>query len=105
MIWWALDDDRLDREKAALLALETSSEWLITGLWFIADNLEMAVEINITHQKQTYRLLLRYPNVFPNGPPMIFTFGERLSGHQYGTTGELCLEYRPDNWHPDVTEL
>ena len=27
----------------------------------------------------------------------------RLSGHQYGAGGELCLEYRPDNWDPSYT--
>jgi hypothetical protein len=25
------------------------------------------------------------------------------SSHQYGPGGELCLEYGPDNWHPDLT--
>jgi hypothetical protein len=27
----------------------------------------------------------------------------RWSEHQYGPGGELCLEYGPDNWHPDIT--
>ena len=29
--------------------------------------------------------------------------GRQLSGHQYGDGGELCLEYRADNWDPSVT--
>ena len=28
---------------------------------------------------------------------------ERISSHQYGTGGELCLSIRSDNWSPDVT--
>jgi hypothetical protein len=28
---------------------------------------------------------------------------ERWSFHQYGKGGELCLEWGPDNWHPDIT--
>jgi hypothetical protein len=28
---------------------------------------------------------------------------ERWSSHQWGAGGELCLEYGPDNWHPDLT--
>ena len=48
---------------------------------------------------------LRYPNHFPHSPPMVLPRGvnERWSGHQYGPGGELCLEYGPDNWHPDLT--
>lgn len=45
-----------------------------------------------------------YPNFFPDMPPQVMPQGdERLSGHQYGAGGELCLEYRPDNWDPSYT--
>lgn len=103
MIWWTLDDDRLTQEKASLTTLEESSEWLSVGEWYIADGLQMAVDFTITHQDKPYRLQLMYPAIFPSTPPMVFTFGLRLSDHQYGANGELCLEYRPDNWHPEVT--
>lgn len=33
------------------------------------------------------------------GPNIIY----RVSGHQYGDGGELCLEYRADNWDPAVS--
>lgn len=49
-------------------------------------------------------LTLIYPELFPEFPARIVpTDGVRLSGHQYGAKGELCLEWRPDNWQPDVT--
>ena len=45
-----------------------------------------------------------YPSFFPDMPPLVMPQGdERLSGHQYGAGGELCLEYRSDNWDPAYT--
>lgn len=46
-----------------------------------------------------------YHNTFPASPPSIRPAdGEtRLSGHQYGAGGDLCLDIRNDNWSPDVT--
>lgn len=47
---------------------------------------------------------MTYPGFFPDMPPQIAPKEEiRLSGHQYGAGGELCLEYRPDNWEPEMT--
>lgn len=47
---------------------------------------------------------MRYPSVFPDSSPMVFTEDQlQISLHQYGPSGELCLEHRPDNWHPSVT--
>jgi molybdopterin/thiamine biosynthesis adenylyltransferase len=53
----------------------------------------------------TFPISLRYPNHFPHSPPLVLPRGveERWSSHQYGAGGELCLEYGPDNWHPDIT--
>lgn len=47
---------------------------------------------------------MTYPSTFPDSPPMVQPRdGRRLSGHQYGSGGELCLEFRPDNWASSVT--
>lgn len=48
-------------------------------------------------------LCLVFPALFPDLPPFVLPADEtvRLSQHQYGEGGELCLQYRPDNWHPD----
>jgi hypothetical protein len=49
-------------------------------------------------------LTLVYPDFFPDAAPSILARDrELLSSHQYGPSGELCLEHRPDNWTPDVT--
>ena len=45
-----------------------------------------------------------YPAYFPDVPPQVKPVEpERLSMHQYGSDGELCLEFRPDNWSPEFT--
>ena len=45
----------------------------------------------------TFQLDLRYPQLFPETPPSVIPRdGRRISGHQYGRGGELCLEFRPD---------
>jgi sulfur-carrier protein adenylyltransferase/sulfurtransferase len=47
---------------------------------------------------------MTYPQAFPSVPPTVTPCGEeRWSGHQYGDGGELCLEWGPDNWLPEVT--
>ena len=51
-----------------------------------------------------YPFTLEYPAFFPATPPLVIPRdGRRLSDHQYGDGGELCLEYRSDNWDPSVT--
>ncbi|WP_218673233.1 ThiF family adenylyltransferase [Primorskyibacter flagellatus] len=65
--------------------------------------LTLAFDIAIARSRHTLRLI--YHNTFPASPPSIFPVdGEsRMSGHQYGAGGDLCLEIRNDNWSPDVT--
>lgn len=48
---------------------------------------------------------LKYPTHFPSAPPSLIPRGavERWSSHQYGPTGELCLEFGPDNWKESVS--
>ena len=52
-------------------------------------------------------LLLVFPALFPDLPPFVLPADSsvRLSQHQYGEGGELCLQYRPDNWHPDCKSV
>ncbi len=45
-----------------------------------------------------------YHNTFPASPPSVLPIEEvRVSDHQYGTGGELCLSIRNDNWNPNLT--
>ena len=104
MIWWLVQRARLAAEKAALAELEGSADWLEVGRWHINSDLAMCVDFAIAHSGSSLRFKMTFPSVFPDTPPMIFTDDQsRISLHQYGADGELCLEHRPDNWHPDVT--
>lgn len=104
MTWWLLQHSRLGSEKAALAGLESGADWLSVENWQANNDLEMCVVFAITHGDKRFGLRMRYPSIFPDAPPMIFTDdASRISNHQYGADGELCLEYRPDNWHPSIT--
>lgn len=104
MTWWLLQHSRLGSEKAALAALESGDDWLSVENWRANSDLEMCVSFAITRGDKRYGFRMRYPSIFPDAPPMIFTDdASRISNHQYGADGELCLEYRPDNWHPSIT--
>jgi hypothetical protein len=64
----------------------------------------MAVDFKISHDGQTFELTMVYPKFFPDTPPQVKPRGDvRLSQHQYGSGGEFCLEFRPDNWDPSWT--
>ncbi len=104
MTWWLLQNSRLGTEKAALAELEGGADWLSVEKWQANSDLEMCVDFTITHGEKRFVFRMRYPSVFPDTPPMIFTEdASQISNHQYGPDGELCLEHRPDNWHPSIT--
>lgn len=104
MIWWLSRNTRLASEKAALADLEGSVDWLQVGKWQANPDLAMCVDLKIEHRGEEFGFKMRYPSIFPDAPPMIFTDDQsRISLHQYGPDGELCLEHRPDNWQPAIT--
>ncbi|MBD9596931.1 ThiF family adenylyltransferase [Ensifer sp. ENS05] len=104
MIWWWTDQRRARSEKAAFAALQEEHDWL-TGVRFRhLDNLQLCADIEIEHGGGKFPLAVIYPTTFPDTPPIVMPHGERrLSEHQYGPGGELCLQWRPDNWEPAVT--
>lgn len=104
MTWWLYQSTRLSLEKAALAELEGSVDWLRVGRWQAKTDFAMYVDFQITHGGEELAFQMIFPSVFPDAPPMIYTEDRsRISHHQYGADGELCLEHRPDNWHPSVT--
>lgn len=104
MIWWAEQPDRAQAERNAISDLADRNPWLVNIVWRFAPNFQIAADFDIEVDGQTISLTLTYPEFFPDTTPSIVPRdGVRLSGHQYGDAGELCLEYRPDNWTPDVT--
>ncbi|GAB3507306.1 ThiF family adenylyltransferase [Pseudoxanthomonas daejeonensis] len=102
---WAIDDPaRFLRERAELDRLEAEAGWLSTA-WRIAENGSITVDLDMTIHGRVFAGRMTYPDTFPDSPPYICPrdTSERWSGHQYGDGGPLCLQWRADNWHPDVT--
>lgn len=103
MIWWIKQAKRANSERYSIALLNEEVSWLLNIFWEFEDN-QLIVKFDITHQNEIFPLKMVYPVAFPETPPIILTIDKkRISGHQYGNGGELCLEYRPDNWHSDIT--
>ncbi|WP_296097208.1 ThiF family adenylyltransferase [uncultured Agrobacterium sp.] len=103
MIWWVSDPDRGLSERLEIARLEQSADWLQNVRWRL-DGLKLLLDFEIVDAHSRWRLTMHYPEFFPSIPPLVFNAdGERISGHQYGQSGELCLEYRPDNWEITCT--
>ena len=103
-MWWVKDPDRLKQEVAAVDALREQEAWLTAATPRVLKGLKFAYEFDVTVNGETYPFGLLYPAFFPETPPQVLPRdGRRVSGHQYGDGGELCLEYRSDNWDPSVT--
>lgn len=94
---------RLIRECEALAGLAAASDWLEEP--HFGKNADGLLTWSFVLLIDVRRIPLRlvFPALFPDLPPFILPAdGDvRLSQHQYGEGGELCLQYRPDNWHPD----
>ena len=104
MIWWINQPGRALSEKADIAALAKRVSWLRIKSWQPPDITSLSVEMEIEVGAKIIPLTLIYPELFPDFPARIVpTDGVRLSGHQYGAKGELCLEWRADNWRPDIT--
>ena len=102
---WAMDNPaRLLRERAELDRLEAEAEWLSTA-WRMSEDGSIAVDLDMAIHGRVFAGRMTYPDTFPDSPPYICPRdkSERWSNHQYGAGGPLCLQWRPDNWHPDVT--
>ena len=103
MIWWLTHRTRLSSEKEKITKLESEVEWLRVRDWYATKDLMMRLEFDVVIDGNEFQFDMIYPSVYPDSPPMIFTRDRvRLSGHQYGAEGELCLEYRPDNWQRSI---
>ena len=101
-IWFLRDMERLDSECDAIEALVETTDWLEGTKW----NLEadLCVDAVIRIRDHRYEVRLTYPSLFPAVPPVVRPkeTDARWSTHQYND-GTLCLEWGPDNWHPDLT--
>lgn len=99
-----MDDlGRLAREKERIERLWAEADWLRGVVWGLSGGLH--VDAVISAGGHDYEVTMVYPEVFPAAPPIVEPKegGERWSGHQWGVGGSLCLEWGPDNWHPEIT--
>lgn len=102
MIWWIKNPDRALAEQAAIAELQDRAEWLSGLTWNVEAGGLLAADFVIRHLDQSFELKIVYPSFFPSTAPRVVPREKiRLSNHQWGAGGELCLEIRPDNWHPD----
>jgi len=94
---------RLIRECEELAGLAVASDWLEEPQFGKnADGL-LTWSFDLLTGDRRIPMRLVFPALFPDLPPFVLPADStvRLSQHQYGEGGELCLQYRPDNWHPD----
>lgn len=104
MNWVIKNPERFIQECSILDNLTEEVDWL-THNWIFSSDGEIEVHLDINVHGKIYEARMVYPSVFPNAPPSIRPriSDERWSIHQFGAGGSLCLEWRADNWHPDVT--
>ncbi|NQT56412.1 MAG: ThiF family adenylyltransferase [Desulfobacteraceae bacterium] len=105
MFFWFLSDIiRLNQERESIEELQGRFEWLKDVIWRLSKN-ALCIDTDIDINGTLYPVTLEYPATFPDSPPSVIpreTEG-RWSEHQYGSSGELCLEWGPDNWEPHIS--
>lgn len=105
MKWLTKYPDRFFRECAELNKLAQEVDWLTFSWSITPESLGLEVQLDMTVHDRVYKARMGYPAVFPNAPLYIRPRdpSERWSNHQFGTGGSLCLQWRADNWNPEVT--
>lgn len=104
MMWCIKNPVRLKYEVAELEALRDRERWLLSFTPSLLKGLKFVVDFDIAVNGEPFQFALEYPAFFPDTPPTVTPRdGRRLSEHQYGAGGEMCLEYRSDNWDPSIT--
>ncbi|WP_210528505.1 ThiF family adenylyltransferase [Rubellimicrobium arenae] len=104
MIWWLEDPTRAKAERRGIADLAERASWLRNVRWHLSSGAVLAVDFDVDHEGEVIPLTMTYSEFHPNAPPRVVPReGTRLSGHQYGDGGSLCLEYRADNWTADIT--
>lgn len=103
--WIFRAPERFRREREEIGNLKVSADWLLAADWKIESD-GLCVDAVIRAHEHDYEVRLVYPDLIPYAPAIVRPRNAdgRWSGHQYtGENGVLCLEYRPDNWRPEIT--
>lgn len=105
MTWFFTDVARLKVEREGLERFGIEHDWFMPLGWRFDERMRLVLDADIIAGGKSWPVYLQYPDFFPHTPPSVFPRGDktRWSSHQYGAGGELCLEYGPDNWTPDLT--
>ncbi|WP_337052580.1 ThiF family adenylyltransferase [Pseudoxanthomonas sp. USHLN014] len=104
MIWWLENPTRARSERQGVADLAERVAWLKGVRWHLSNGAALAVDFEIEHDGGSVPLTMTYAEFHPNSPPIVVPRdGSRLSSHQYGAGGNLCLEYRADNWETVIT--
>jgi molybdopterin/thiamine biosynthesis adenylyltransferase len=103
--WFFSDLARFKAEREALESFGLTHEWFVFVGWRLDERMRLVLYADIVAGGKTWPIYLQFPQFYPDAPPSVFPRGDdsRWSYHQYGAGGELCLEYGPDNWTPDLT--
>ena len=103
-MWWINNPVRLKSEVAGLEALRDREAWLLSFTPSLVKGLRFVIDFDIEVNGEPFQFVLEYPAFFPETPPKVSPRDKRrLSDHQYGVGGEMCLEYRSDNWDLSIT--
>jgi molybdopterin/thiamine biosynthesis adenylyltransferase len=96
---------RMRSETRALDELASNSAWLTKLEWGFTKAKDISVDFDITVNDTVHEAVLTFPTLFPLAPAYVRPRKPDIfwSKHQYPSTGTLCLEWGPDNWHPGVT--
>lgn len=104
MTWFIRSSERFMSEVEGIENLRGRQAWLGATATRIGKGLKFAVDFDLIINGETLPFTLEYPAFFPETPPSVLPLdGRHHSDHQYGVGGELCLEFRSDNWDPSVT--
>lgn len=98
-MWFQRFTDRLEAEKQAVAAL-VAEGWVYRAEWYVDEVLgTVTADVDFEAGGQLREAKLVYPFVYPFCPLQVMprADGVRWSFHQW-PNGELCLEYRADNW-------
>lgn len=101
-MWWLVDQKRLQTERLAIEALD--AEWFQSPYWKPGPGLALQLDFEIVLPRGRFPLTMIYHTTFPASPPSVRPADAetRLSPHQYGAGGDLCLDIRNDNWTPEI---
>lgn len=101
-MWFITRLGRFNQEQAAIGEL-AAEPWIDNVKWRLDQGLFVDADLVVGAVRRP--VTLAYPDIFPFAPPSVRPReqGERWSIHQYGASGELCLEHRADNWQEHVT--